>query len=288
MNASWDGIAGWANKAKNAIAEHAQTSYEGVANPSRDLEAGGVFNGTAGPDKLFAWAKGTADRAFQGVQQVADKASSADWSGHAKGWQGDIANTFGKVTDAASVASSKASATLNDGAKLAQQNAARVAGSAKSGLEKAGSGFAGMGALAMSPIKMIQAAGIFMLGFLLISISMSFLPMLPINPAKFSLLFGMGSVTMLGSVAWLRGPMSFAAIALQRDKLPFSICYGIGLLGTFWATLIARSYLFTSFFAFLQCVGLLYFLASFVPGGKTVLNFFGRITGRTARLVVGR
>jgi len=134
-------------------------------------------------------------------------------------------------------------------------------------------------------VKLAQFAGLFMLGFILISLSLSFLPLLPINPAKFALLFALGSLTMLGSVAFLRGPQAFFAIALQREKLPFSVCYGVGLLGTFWATLIARSYLFTGIFAFLQAVGLLYFLASFVPGGKSILNFFGRLSGRAARAV---
>merc|ERR1719401_1075371 len=128
----------------------------------------------------------------------------------------------------------------------------------------------------------------FMLGFMLMSLSFSFLPLLPINPAKFALLFAMGSVTMLGSVAWLRGPQAFASLALQRDKLPFSASYGVGLVGTFWATLVARSYLWTGVFAFLQAVGLLYFLASFVPGGKSVLNWLGRCTGRAASALVRR
>merc|ERR1719357_2282795 len=90
---------------------------------------------------------------------------------------------------------------------------------------------------------------------------------------------------MLGSVAFLKGPQAFLGVILQTEKLPFTISYVSGLLGTFWATLIARSYLFTGFFAFLQCVGLLYFLASFVPGGKSILNFFGRLSGRGMRMV---
>merc|ERR1712107_246234 len=151
-----------------------------------------------------------------------------------------------------------------------------------------GSGLTGLGTLAMSPAKLIQAGGIFMLGLFLISLSFSFLPLLPINPAKFALLFALGSVTMLGSVAWLKGPQAFSAIALQREKLPWSASYGVGLVGTFYATLVARSYLFTGVFAFLQAVGLLYFIASFVPGGKSVLNFFGRLGGRGARMMVGR
>merc|ERR1712032_1232220 len=138
----------------------------------------------------------------------------------------------------------------------------------------------------MSPVKLAQFAGIFMVGMILISLSFSFLPMLPIAPQKFALLFSLGSMTVLGSVAFLKGPRSFAGVVLQKDKLIFTGLYGVGLLGTLWATLIARSYLFTAIFALSQTTGLAYFLASFVPGGRMVLNFFGRMTGRLAGMVI--
>jgi len=93
-------------------------------------------------------------------------------------------------------------------------------------------------------------------------------------------------MTMLGSVAHLKGPAAFAQIAMQRDKLPFSGSYVVGLFGTLWATLIARSYLFTSIFAFMQAFGLLYFMASFIPGGKAILNWFGRCLGRATGALV--
>jgi len=270
----WGGVASWAEKARKTVAEQAQATYETVQQgAAADLELGG------GVDRLASWAKGAAEQARSSFSDVADKAAAADWAGQARAWQGDFAQTLGKGLESAA----KAGAGMSDAAKAAQAKAALAASSAKDGLAKAGSGLGGIGALALSPVKLAQFAGLFMLGFMLVSLSLSFLPLLPINPAKFALLFALGSVTMLGSVAWLRGPQAFAGVALQREKLPFSAAYGVGLVGTFWATLVARSYLFTAVFASLQAVGLMYFLASFVPGGKSVLNFFGRWTGRAAR-----
>lgn len=264
---SWaDGVASWADKARKAVAEQAQSAMELTTSKSLDdMEMGGAA------DVLSSWTKGAVSAAggvTQGFKARLEKAATTDW-------QGGLTDTLGKVTDV----TSKAGAGLSEHAK----KAAQAAGSATAGLKSAGSSLGssitGLGALATSPVKFMQAGGIFMLGMFLLSLSMSFLPLLPINPAKFALLFAMGSVTMLGSVAWLRGPQAFAQIAMQREKLPFSVAYGVGLIGTFWATLIARSYIFTAFFAFLQAVGLLYFLASFVPGGRSVLNFFGRMGG---------
>lgn len=278
--AAWGVAAAWAERARKVVAEQAQATYETVGG---DLELGDSL----GTDKWSSWAKGAADRARQQLAQAAEKAqaTSGQLGEHAKVWQGDLAQTLGKAAETAA----KAGAGLSDTAKAAQQKAALVAGSAKDRIKDVGStvgsSLSGVGALAMSPAKLLQFVGIFMVGMFLISMSFSFLPLLPIKPQKFALLFALGSVTMLGSVAWLKGPQAFLGIAMQRDKLPFSGAYVVGLLGTFWATLIARSYVFTAIFALMQAIGLLYFLASFVPGGKSVLNCLGRFFGRAARTV---
>ena len=58
------------------------------------------------------------------------------------------------------------------------------------------------------------------------------------------------------------------------SKLPFTIGYLVGLIGTFWATLIARSYIFTAIFAVLQAGSLIYFLLSYIPGGTKGIGLF--------------
>merc|ERR1711920_939344 len=115
--------------------------------------------------------------------------------------------------------------------------------------------------------------------------SFSFLPMLPIAPQKFSLLFAFGSMTLMGSFALLKGPTSFLSGLMQREKLPFSAAYAIGLVGTLVATIVMRSFILTAVFGLVQAVALLYFLASYVPGGQALLNFCGRLGSRVARKV---
>lgn len=227
-----------------------------------------------------------------------EKANAAEWGEQAKSWGSDFGRTLGRVSDSAASASAgfseKAMAASLEAQKLgaakareAKDKAALAAGSAKGALSSAGSSLGGMGDLMRSPAKLFQFAGIFMFGLFLISLSLSFLPLLPIQPQKFSLLSALGSLTVLGSVAWLKGPTAFVSVMLQRDKLPFSILYVVGLVGSLWATLIARSYIFTAVFSFMQVVGLLYYLASFLPGGKAVLNFFGRICAKFGGSALG-
>lgn len=262
----WGGLAAWAEKAARAAKEQGEAAYKTVQEASGDLESG------EGAPKWAEWAKGAAERAKGTLAQAAEKGG---------GLNSSLSSTFGKVSEHAA----KAGAGLSE-------HATKAAGSAKEGLTKAGtglgSGISGMGALAMSPMKLMQSGAIFFVGMMLITMSLSFLPLLPIAPSKFALLFSLGSILVLGSVAWLKGPMAFSAILLQKDKLPFTGAYVVGLLGTLWATIIYKSYIFTGVFVFVQVVGLLYFMASYVPGGKVVLNFFGRLSGKGARALMGR
>lgn len=98
--------------------------------------------------------------------------------------------------------------------------------------------------------------------------SFSFLPVMVIAPQKFALLFAFGSMTMLGSFTLLMGPKAFLQGMARKEQLPFSVAYSVGLIGTLVATLILRSFLLTGICGLLQAVGLLYFVASYVPGGK--------------------
>jgi len=251
-----------------------------------------------------------------------ERAKSLELGESAKRWQNEVAGNFigglGKLQDA----SASATAALSETGMAAQQKAkefgnksqekikeahgkaaakaqeaketasnvagvaCNAAGAAKGKLAKAGEGLQGLGALATSPAKLAQFAAIFVVGTMLISASLSFLPMLPISPQKFALLFAFGSMTMLSSFAVLKGPKNFAATMVQREKLPFSVGYVIGLVGTFVATIGMKSFVLTAVFGILQAFALLYFLASFVPGGTAVLNMCGRSCRRAAQRMV--
>mmetsp|Transcript_29381 Transcript_29381/g.92774 ORF Transcript_29381/g.92774 Transcript_29381/m.92774 type:complete len:324 (-) Transcript_29381:55-1026(-) len=316
-----DSAGSWTSWAKKVTYEALEPG-ESPGNTGDDLENGG---GEDAASQWASWANSTLGRVRQqaveaagAVSHAAERAASADWADQAKGWQSEVGNVLGRVADGASQAGSLAGCVLSEKGKVATQmakdfqgmsqtklkeaqalgaakareareKATAAAGVAAKGLERAGSGLSGslggLAALTMSPVKLAQFAGTFFLGVLLLTMSLSFLPMLVIAPQKFALLFAFGSMTMLGSFAILKTPKVFVAGLLRREQLPFSVSYVIGLVGTLFATLVMRSYLYTAVFGIVQAVALLYFMASYIPGGKNVLNFIGRLCSRAARTV---
>lgn len=223
----------------------------------------------------------------RGISRVSENAKEAtrDFQEKGKKAQQLAKDIHGKSQQKLSEAKDKAA----EKAKAAKDKAAQAAGSVKgavvAGAGKVTGGLSGFAALAMSPAKLAQFGGVFLLGVFLISMSMSFLPVLPISPQKFALLFAFGSMTLLGSFAILKGPKSFLESLIQREKLPFSVAYFGSLVGTLAATIVMKSFILTAIFGVLQAVSLLYFLASYVPGGQALLNFCGRLSSRAARTV---
>lgn len=317
---SW---ASWAERAKKMVAE--KVAYDAVPQAEGGSpmgEDGDLEKGEAPQWALWAKAAAgrvrqqvtaTAEEARQNLEKAAERAKSVEWGEQAKGWHSEVTKGFSRVADGAT----QATVAISEKGKAAQQlakdiggkgqqklaeakalgavkareakeKAAAAAGAAKDKLAQAGQSISGLAALSMSPAKLAQFGGVFLLGIFLISMSFSFLPILVISPQKFALLFAFGSMTLLSSFAILKGPQAFVGGLLQREKLPFSVAYAVGLVGTLVATILMRSYLLTAFFGLMQAVALLYFVASYVPGGKAALNFLGRMCSRLARATVCR
>mmetsp|Transcript_111 Transcript_111/g.315 ORF Transcript_111/g.315 Transcript_111/m.315 type:complete len:380 (-) Transcript_111:123-1262(-) len=308
-----------ARKAAYEVIPQASTPDAPSASEPEALE-----QGEAQPD-IASWAKKAAMKmkkqvaeatkeTRQGVASHLEKAKSVEWGEQAKNLQGGFSRSLGKVADGANQVTSglsekgkkaqqmakdiqgKSQQRLSEAkaagaakAQQAKQKAAAAAGSVKAaavaGAGKVSSGISGLSALALSPAKLAQFGGVFFVGVFLISMSVSFLPMLPVAPQKFALLFAFGSMTLLSSFAILKGPKAFGESLIQRKKLPFSVAYVVGLVGTLAATIVMKSYMLTAVFGVLQAISLLYFLASYVPGGQALLNFCGRLGGRAARAV---
>merc|ERR1711972_960119 len=102
-------------------------------------------------------------------------------------------------------------------------------------------------------------------------------------PQKFAVFFTLGSITILSSFVILNGPQAFGKQLIQKNRRPFSAAYITGLVGTLWATIIKRSFIFTAVFAILQALALLYFVCSFLPGSTSFLNLLGLAGRRTVR-----
>mmetsp|Transcript_54542 Transcript_54542/g.152117 ORF Transcript_54542/g.152117 Transcript_54542/m.152117 type:complete len:372 (-) Transcript_54542:62-1177(-) len=302
----------WTMWAKQAAGRVRQQAAEAAGQAQRGISMGvekvkavdwgeqvkGVQDGvTRSLERVSDGASSATASIQETVTQGVERANTADWVEHAQG----LRRGFSHSLEIAAASASSSAVALQERGQAAQEMAREYSGkgmqalgdnltvatsSARGALSVASERVSGAATLAMSPKKLAQFAGVFFAGSLLIALSLNFLPILLIAPQKFALLFTVGSLTLLGSFAMLNGLRSFAASLSRRDKLPFSSAYVLGLVGTLWATLVRRSYVFTTVFAIMQAVALLYFVASYLPGGRSALNVFGRIGARSARTLL--
>lgn len=112
-------------------------------------------------------------------------------------------------------------------------------------------------------------------GVLFMFLAFLTLPLLVFAPSKFALLFTMGSLCFMVSLAMLRGVKELGKHLSAPARLPFTVAYGLSLGLTLYATLWAKSYVLTLVFSVVQLLALASFLVSYIPGGKHMLKFVG-------------
>ena len=83
------------------------------------------------------------------------------------------------------------------------------------------------------------------IGALFLFLSVLFLPTVIFSPHKFALLFSIGSVCMLISMAFYRGPKTYLKKLFRKDQALFSIAYICSLFLTLFSSVIMGSYLLT-------------------------------------------
>lgn len=116
-----------------------------------------------------------------------------------------------------------------------------------------------------------------LLGTICFGLAVSFLPLLLINPRKFSLLFTLGSVFTLSSFSFLWGPYSHMIHLFSKERLPFTLVYLSTLVATLYFAMGLQSAILTPIAAVLQVLALLWFVISYIPGGQTGLKFFTKL-----------
>jgi len=168
-------------------------------------------------------------------------------------------------------------------AQQVRENVAAAAGIAKGAQSNTGSHVSAAASPTSSPMNVLQFFVVFGVGIGLVALALNFLPIIPIAPKKFAMLFTIGSMTMLTSFALLLSPLSLFKLLTHHRMLPFSITYCSGLLGVQWATIIKRSFVMTVFFAVLQALSLIYFVWTGLPGGRATLGLLWRLRSRSAR-----
>ena len=83
------------------------------------------------------------------------------------------------------------------------------------------------------------------IGVLFLFLSLLFLPTVIFSPHKFAMLFSLGSICMLVSMAFYRGPLTYTKRLMKKDQALFSIAYIFSLFLTLYASIIMGSYIVT-------------------------------------------
>lgn len=125
-------------------------------------------------------------------------------------------------------------------------------------------------------------------GMICFGLAVSFLPMLLINPRKFSLLFSLGSAFTLSSFSFLWGPYNHLVHLLSRERLPFTSIYVSSLILTLYFAMGLQSAILTPIAACAQVVALVWFVVSYIPGGQTGLRFMTKMCSGFCRSSVNK
>lgn len=78
-----------------------------------------------------------------------------------------------------------------------------------------------------------------------------------------------------------------ASHMISKERLPFTAAYGGSLIATLYASMMMHSYLFSLLSCIVQVITLVYYVASFFPGGTSGAQFVFGSLGRTAVSVGG-
>mmetsp|Transcript_28553 Transcript_28553/g.33002 ORF Transcript_28553/g.33002 Transcript_28553/m.33002 type:complete len:237 (-) Transcript_28553:61-771(-) len=125
-------------------------------------------------------------------------------------------------------------------------------------------------------------------GSFFLMISLFYLPTILLWPSKFSFSFAIASVCFLSAIALVRGPQPFMAALLKPEKIKYSVSYAVSLIGTFYFSMISKSFVFSLIFAIAQIVSLMWLIGSTIPGGLTVVGSLQNCVISSCKACFGR
>lgn len=125
--------------------------------------------------------------------------------------------------------------------------------------------------------RLLGCAGCVLAGVFCFSLSTMYIPVLILKARKFALLFSLGSLFMINSFSFLFGPYNHLKTLITKERLPFTISYFGSLFLTLYFAMFLKNTILTTLAAVLQVLALSWYLISYVPGGKTGLNFISKL-----------
>ena len=108
-------------------------------------------------------------------------------------------------------------------------------------------------------------------GILLLFLSLIFLPVIIVSPAKFSLCFALGSLLFLTSFLFWYGTKKYFEKIFSKERFWISIFFIVSIfIGCGFA--LGKHYLISLICSIFQLVSLVLFILTFLPGGKLGIN----------------
>ncbi|RKP25536.1 vesicle transport protein, partial [Syncephalis pseudoplumigaleata] len=129
--------------------------------------------------------------------------------------------------------------------------------------------------------RMIGFAVCLATGCIFFIVSFFMLPWLLVVPRKFAVSFTFGSLFVMASFALFKGPQAHLMHLISRDRLPFTLTYITSMVLTLYFSLGLKSYLLTLIGAIVQIIALVWYLVSYLPGGRTTLVYGTRTMSRS-------
>jgi len=109
-----------------------------------------------------------------------------------------------------------------------------------------------------------------------------FISVVLIFPGKFAFSFTMSSVCFMSAFALMKGPSNWLQSVCSGSQMPFTVAYFGSIVGTLYACLVMRSYIFVLFFSVVQICALGYYAFGNLPGGKYGLQMLARFIRQMA------
>jgi hypothetical protein len=104
--------------------------------------------------------------------------------------------------------------------------------------------------------------------------------MIILVPSKFAITFSLGSGLIIASLGALKGWHAMFGSMASKERLPFTAAYVGSLLATLYAALALQSYVLSLLSCVAQVVTLVYYVASFFPGGASGAQYVFGTVGR--------
>ena len=112
---------------------------------------------------------------------------------------------------------------------------------------------------------------VLVVGFALLLMSFFFIPFILLSPYKFCTLYAFGVATIFAGLYFIRGVRLIKNL-FKREKVIYTLIFLVSLVGEILFSVVRPSYVMTIIMLMFNLVGLIYLVATLIPGGTRVID----------------